>query len=89
MPACIIEKLEEKEILDRGIRDWPVWTKEISRFPYTYDETEHCLFIEGEVIIETKEGKQQIFPGDFVTFENGLECVWDIRKPVKKYYQFE
>lgn len=71
-----------------GIRQWPVWEKEISRFPYIYDETEQCLFLEGEVMIEVAGKFFQIKPGDFVTFENGLDCIWDIREKVKKHYNF-
>lgn len=88
MAEVIIKRLSEQEISDRGIREWPIWTKEISRFGYTYDGDEECLFIEGEVIIETRDGNFNIGPGDFVVFRNGLDCVWDVRKPVKKYYNF-
>ncbi|MDK2908880.1 MAG: uncharacterized protein PWR20_447 [Bacteroidales bacterium] len=81
-------RLSEEEIKTKGIRNWPTWEKEVSRFPWTYDETEECYFIEGEVIIETKEGNYTIEPGDFVIFHEGLKCVWDIRRPVKKHYNF-
>lgn len=88
MATVVIEHLPEEEIRKRGIRQWPVWEKEVSRFPYTYDETELCLFLEGEVIIEAGENLFKIKPGDFVTFEEGLECIWDIKKEVKKHYNF-
>jgi len=88
MSTVKIQKLKEDEISQRGIRDWPVWTKEVSRFDWTYEGEEQCLFLEGDVVIETKDGVFQIRPGDFVTFEDGLECIWDIRKPVKKHYFF-
>jgi hypothetical protein len=26
--------------------------------------------------------------GDFVTFPKGLSCIWDIKEPVKKHYNF-
>jgi hypothetical protein len=25
--------------------------------------------------------------GDYVTFPAGMECVWDIRKPIRKHYK--
>ncbi|HRS54207.1 MAG TPA: cupin domain-containing protein [Bacteroidales bacterium] len=84
----VIKKLSEEEISKRNIRQWPIWEKEISKFPWTYDCDEECLFIEGEVVIETKEGNFTIKPGDFVIFKNGLECVWNIIKPVRKHYNF-
>jgi len=43
--------------------------------------------MEGEVVVETKDGKMvQLGKGEFVTFSEGLSCVWDIKKPVKKRY---
>jgi hypothetical protein len=82
------QKLTAEQIQERGIVQWPVWEKEISRFEWYYDETEECLFLDGEVTIETEEGRFNILPGDFVTFYKGLHCIWDIRKPVRKHYNF-
>lgn len=88
MNEISIKRLAEKEIDNRGIKTWPVWEKEISRFPWTYSDNEECLIIEGEFLIETKDGIYNVEAGDFVTFPKGLNCVWDIKKPVKKYYNF-
>lgn len=88
MSKVVITKLSLEEIDKRGIRKWPVWTKEVSRFDHVYDGDEECLFLEGEVVIETREGSFDIRPGDFVVFKDGLECVWDVKKPVKKHYFF-
>ncbi len=30
---------------------WPIWTKEVSEFPWSYDECETCLILEGEVTV--------------------------------------
>jgi uncharacterized cupin superfamily protein len=83
-----VRKIEESEITAKGIRNWPVWEKEVSRFPATYEQEEWCYFLEGEVVIETDSGNYTIQPGDFVVFRNGLSCTWDIRKPVRKHYNF-
>ena len=88
MSTVRIEKLSDKEIERRNIRQWPIWAKEKSRFDWTYDGDEECLILEGEVLVETKDGDFHIKPGDFVTFEAGLHCIWDIRKPIKKHYNF-
>lgn len=88
MAIVKIEKLSDKQITERGIRSWPIWEKETSRFPWTYDGEEQCLILDGDVVIETKNGNFRLKPGDFVTFEDGLECVWDIRSAVKKHYHF-
>ncbi|MCI4625822.1 MAG: cupin domain-containing protein [Candidatus Magnetoovum sp. WYHC-5] len=85
-----VDKLDEKEIQKRGIRSWPIWEKEISKFDWNYDSTEECLILEGEVTVETSEGKKVHFSkGDFVTFPEGLSCNWEIQKPVRKHYNFK
>lgn len=89
MAKLIIEQLSEEEIKQRGIRKWPIWEKEVSKFPWTYDDEEECLILEGEFIVETSEGNFTVKAGDFITFKKGLDCVWDIRKPVKKHYNFK
>lgn len=88
MNKVIIEQLNEIEIEKRGIRAWPVWEKEISRFDWSYDGDEECLILKGKVIVETEEGVFELKEGDFVTFKNGLKCIWDIKKPIKKFYNF-
>jgi uncharacterized cupin superfamily protein len=70
------------------IKKWPIWEKDISRFPYYYDHTEECYIIEGRITIETEDGIYHIEPGDFVRFEKGLSCIWDIKEKVRKYYDF-
>lgn len=88
MEDLIVKKLTNEEINLRGIVNWPIWEKEISRFPWQYDSDEECLILEGEVIVETSHGSITIKPGDFVIFKKGLKCVWDIRKPIRKHYNF-
>lgn len=84
-----IQKLTPEQLRQRGITGWPIWTKEVSRFPWTYDSIEECYFLEGDVTVETKDGNKVSFgKGDFVTFPKGLSCVWDIKKPVRKHYYF-
>ena len=88
MPGILINKLTEEDIQQRKICSWPIWTKEISRFDWYYDSTEMCLILVGEIEVETPDGKHRIIAGDFVTFEKGLQCVWNVIKPVRKHYQF-
>ncbi|MCM8778286.1 MAG: cupin domain-containing protein [Candidatus Omnitrophica bacterium] len=84
-----VERLSPRELKKRGVFSWPVWEKEISRFDWTYDSFEECYFLEGEVEVETKDGKKIKFgKGDFVTFPKGLSCIWNVQKPVKKHYNF-
>jgi uncharacterized protein len=88
MPKVIIQKLSQQEIEERRILQWPVWEKEVSRFEHIYEGDEECLFMEGDVVIETDQENYTIVPGDFVIFQDGLKCIWDIRRPVKKHYNF-
>lgn len=90
MDEIKIEKLKEKDLKEKNISLWPIWEKEVSRFDWHYDGTEMCYILEGEVTVETKDGKSVSFKaGDFVTFSKGLSCVWDIKKPVRKHYNFK
>lgn len=84
----IIEQLSENEISKRGIKNWPVWEKEVSVFDWYYDSKEQCLFLEGDVMVKTPDGEFQIKKGDFVTFNEGLKCTWHVKKPVRKHYKF-
>lgn len=73
-----------------GIEDWPIWTKEPSEFPWTYDQQERCYLLDGEVEI-TPEGGQPVTirRGDYVTFPQGMSCTWKVRHPVRKHYTFD
>lgn len=84
-----IQKPGIKELESKGVSSWPIWEKEISRFDWHYDSIEECYLLEGRVIVETEDGKKVEFgKGDFVTFPKGLSCIWDIKEPVRKHYNF-
>ena len=88
MEKVIIAKLSDKDIREKGIPAWPVWEKEVSRFYWEYEEDEECLVLEGEVDVETEAGTFTIREGDFVTFKKGLKCTRDVRKAIRKQYNF-
>ena len=72
-----------------GIPSWPIWTKETSTFPWTYDASETCFLLEGEVVVTPDGGDPvEIRKGDLVTFPAGMSCTWDVRVPVRKHYRF-
>jgi len=84
-----VEKLQNEQLEQKGVSSWPIWEKEISRFDWHYDSTEECYLLEGEVVVETEDGGEVRFGrGDFVTFPKGLSCIWDIKQPVRKHYNF-
>jgi len=83
-----IEKPTEEYLQKRKVRSWGIWEKEVSRFDWHYDSPEECFLLEGKVVVETKDGQVEFGAGDFVTFPAGLFCVWDIKEPVRKHYNF-
>jgi uncharacterized cupin superfamily protein len=86
----IDEQPAAQRLEDLGVLRWPIWTKEISTFPWTYDSSETCYFLEGEVIVTPDDGEPvSVGKGQLVTFPAGMSCTWDVRKPVKKHYRFE
>ena len=72
-----------------GVTDWSIWTKEASEFPWSYDTQETCYFLEGDVVVTPEGGDPvEVGKGDLVTFPEGMNCTWKIRKGVKKHYRF-
>jgi uncharacterized protein len=72
-----------------GVFQWLIWTKEVSEFPWFYDEPECCYFLEGEIEVTPDGGKPvQAGKGDLVTFPKGMSCTWKISKDVRKHYRF-
>lgn len=78
-----------ERLVELGVTTWGIWTKEVSAFPWYYDEAETCYFLGGEVTV-TPEGGAPVTmgKGDLVTFAAGLACTWEITQPVKKHYSF-
>lgn len=78
-----------KRLDDLGMRRWEIWEKEVSEFPWLYDEQEICFFLEGDVIVTPAGGEPVRFgKGDLVTFPAGMSCTWKVLKPVRKHYRF-
>lgn len=80
----------EEELNKLGVKSWGVWKKEKSIFDWSYSDTETCFILEGEVEVtdNTTGEKLEFKKGDLVQFPKGLECVWNVKKPVRKYYNF-
>ncbi len=78
------------ELEQLGVFDWPVWTKEASTFPWTYEATETCYFLEGEVVVTPDDGTPtRMGKGDLVVFPAGMSCRWQILSDVRKHYKFD
>lgn len=71
-----------------GVEAWPVWEKEVSTFPWSYDRQETCYFLEGEVVVTPEGGEPvRLGRGDLAVFPAGTICIWEILKPVRKHYR--
>ncbi len=89
MDEIKIKKPSQEDLKKMTVRSWPIWEKEVSRFDWHYDEKETCYLLKGDVTVTTKDGKSVRFgEGDLITFPKGLDCVWDIKKAVRKHYNF-
>lgn len=88
--AIEVNRQPSEENLDElGVRSWPIWTKEVSEFPWTYGEPETCFFLEGDVVVKPDgEEEVRVGKGDLVTFPSGMSCTWKVNVPVKKHYRF-
>lgn len=81
-----VKKPTESEM--KEALEWPIWEKEASVFPWSYDEKEACLILDGEVSVEAGGEEVSFKGGDYVIFPEGLTCTWTIRKAVRKHYKF-
>lgn len=85
----IVRSPDPAQLEAAGVFQWAIWTKEVSEFPWTYDEPETCYFLEGDVIVTPAGGEPvRVGKGDLVTFPAGMSCTWNILQDVRKHYQF-
>ena len=67
MKVIISSPCSASVIIKYGIKSWPIWECEPSKFQWHYDDKEICLVIEGEATIRTP--KKEIYlikAGDIV-----------------------
>ncbi|MCH7923138.1 MAG: cupin domain-containing protein [Nitrospinae bacterium] len=70
-------------------KTYSTWECEPSEFPWTYDDKEICLMVEGQVTVTTDEGEVSFGAGDLVCFPAGLSCTWKVTERVRKHYTFK
>jgi len=89
MEIKVVHNPPKEELEKMGVFNWPIWTKEVSEFPWTYDMEETCYFLEGRVIVTPDGGEPvEVGAGDLVTFPRGMSCTWKVIEPVRKHYNF-
>ncbi len=67
---------------------WPTWSSEVREIQASYDKTEVCHVIAGEVLIQHALGTVTAEAGQMLILPKGLECTWKVLKPVKKHYRY-
>lgn len=69
--------------------NWDTWEKEPSEFPWYYEEKETCYILEGKASVRDNSGNVISFSkGDWLEFEKGLKCTWNITETIRKKYRF-
>ena len=83
-----VEKPDASKLAALGVTSWPTWSKEVSKFSWSYNSQEVAYILEGEVTVIPKNGGEPVSfgVGDLVTFPAGLSCLWDVKKPLRKHY---
>ena len=88
MKVLITSPCSASVIIQYGIKSWPIWECEPSKFQWNYNDKEICLIIEGQATISTKKGDIYVIKsGDLVEFPAGLNCDWEVTKSIKKHYR--
>ncbi|KAL7484215.1 hypothetical protein ACHAW6_009857 [Cyclotella cf. meneghiniana] len=74
----------------KGVFSWSKWSCPPSKFPWTYDSTESCYLLQGQVTVTPTDGRKPATfgKGDFITFPSGMSCTWDVSERVEKHYMF-
>ncbi|RAL43018.1 hypothetical protein DM860_009800 [Cuscuta australis] len=90
----IINNPPESKLTELGVKSWPKWGCEPSKFPWTYSSKETCYLLKGKVkVYPTPTGCDdkvvEIGAGDLVEFPEGLSCTWDVSEAVDKHYHLE
>lgn len=91
MPGITVEHgPDPARLRSLGVENWPIWSCEISEFPWSYDSRETCYLLDGEVVVTPDGGSPvTVRAGDLAIFPAGLSCRWNVLKAVRKHYRFD
>jgi len=56
MEIIVVHDPPKERLEAKGVFGWPVWSKEPSEFPWTYEAEETCYFREGRVVVTPDGG---------------------------------
>ena len=77
----------EQEIRELDVMHWPTWSSDVDKFDWSYDERETCYILQGRATVTAGDERVEVGPGDLVVFPAGMDCVWDVTRPIKKHYR--
>ena len=52
----VVSQPDDEFLKKKGVFDWGTWGCEVSKFPWTYDSSESCYLLEGQVTV-TPDGR--------------------------------
>ncbi len=83
------ETIGAGEARRRGVYEWPVSRRTVSRYPWRYDRPVIAYIDSGSARIETDDGNIEVEAGDLVKLPSDLDCVWIVKQPVVRYYRVQ
>lgn len=90
MSAIAVRKATDEDFAKLQIKSWATWGCTVSKFPWTYSDTETCYVIKGKVVVTPAKGEPvSIEQGDIATFPEGMSCTWDVKEDLLKHYKFD
>jgi len=61
MTSIIIEhNPDATRLSELGVAKWPTWSKEVSVFPFTFDDQETAYVLEGDCVITPDSGGKPV-----------------------------
>lgn len=88
LPIMVEQNPSPTRLEALGVFNWPIWSCEVSDFPWHYDQREVCYLLEGKVVVTPEDGAPlELEAGDLVVFPAGMSCQWEVEKAVRKHYR--
>jgi len=86
----VVSQPDQAFLEKKGVFYWGTWGCGVSKFPWTYGDSESCYLLAGKVTVIPDDGRPPATfgKGDFVTFPAGMSCTWDVTEAVQKHYMF-
>eukprot|EP00537_Pseudo-nitzschia_pungens_P018849 CAMPEP_0172410744 /NCGR_PEP_ID=MMETSP1061-20121228/77039_1 /TAXON_ID=37318 /ORGANISM="Pseudo-nitzschia pungens, Strain cf. pungens" /LENGTH=145 /DNA_ID=CAMNT_0013146937 /DNA_START=527 /DNA_END=964 /DNA_ORIENTATION=+ len=86
----VISQPDDNFLKEKGVFSWGTWGCGVSKFPWTYGQSESCYLLAGKVTVTPSDGRQPATfgKGDYVTFPADMSCTWDVTEAVQKHFVF-